>query len=253
MSTSTSNIFGHVKRRKPCRICWKPDWRSFYVKFHPLFLANLSSILTQLQNHCWKTSISIFLLPFHRRFSPHRQVSGRKQKKSGVQERGRGASTTQYDCTRRQRIPASNQEGEMIINRETIRPVSLTAPTDNFVCHCEGAGWILIEGKGVKECGCRIRAKTIRKLERIPPEYEHLRIESVAPDLKRHPRQSFVWQTVKKHPDLCYLLCGQPGAGKSAVLWALYARGRAEPPGSSDVAFRIDRGFQARRDRQLWG
>jgi hypothetical protein len=121
-------------------------------------------------------------------------------------------------------FPASNQEGEMIINRETIRPVSLTASTDNFVCHCEGTGWILIEGKGVKECGCRIRTKTIRKLERIPPEYEHLRIESVAPDLKRHPRQSFVWQTVKKHPDLCYLLCGQPGAGKSAVLWALYAR-----------------------------
>ena len=112
----------------------------------------------------------------------------------------------------------------MIINRETIRPVSLAAPTDNFVCHCEGTGWILIEGKGVKECGCRIRAKTIRKLERIPPEYEHLRIESVAPDLKRHPRQSLVWQNVKKHPDLCYLLCGQPGAGKSAVLWALYAR-----------------------------
>jgi len=121
-------------------------------------------------------------------------------------------------------FPASNQEGEMIINRETIRPVSLTAPTDNFVCHCEGTGWILIEGKGVKECSCRILAKTIRKLKRIPPEYEHLRIESVTPDLNRHPRQSFVWQTVKKHPDLCYLLCGQPGAGKSAVLWALYAR-----------------------------
>src|SRR5262249_44585854 len=120
-------------------------------------------------------------------------------------------------------FPASNQEGEMIINQETIRPVSFIASTDNFVCHCEGTGWILIEGKGAKECGCRIRAKTIRMLERIPPEYERLRIESIAPDLKRHPRQSFVWQAVKKHPDLCYLLCGQPGAGKSAVLWALYA------------------------------
>jgi len=121
-------------------------------------------------------------------------------------------------------FPASTQEGDMIMHRGTIRPVSLTISTDNFVCHCEGIGWIVIEGKGAKECGCRIRAKTIRKLERIPPEYERLRIESVAPDLKRHPRQAFVWQTVKKHPDLCYLLCGQPGAGKSAVLWALYAR-----------------------------
>ena len=82
----------------------------------------------------------------------------------------------------------------------------------------------MIGGKGVKECGCRIRAKAIRKLERIPPEYEHLRIESVAPDSKRHPMQDFVWQTVKKHPDQCYLIRGQPGAEKSAELWALYAR-----------------------------
>ena len=29
--------------------------------------------------------------------------------------------------------------------------------------------------------------------------------------------------TVKKHPDLCYLLCGRPGSGKSAFMWALYA------------------------------
>jgi len=29
--------------------------------------------------------------------------------------------------------------------------------------------------------------------------------------------------TVKKHPDLCYLLCGRPDAGKSAFMWALYA------------------------------
>ena len=111
MPTSTSNVFGHVNRRRPCRICWKPDWRSFYVKFHPLFLANLSSILTQLQNHCWKTSISIFLLPFHRRLSQHKQASGRKQRKSGAQERGRGASTTQCDCTRRQRISGVESRG----------------------------------------------------------------------------------------------------------------------------------------------
>jgi hypothetical protein len=109
------------------------------------------------------------------------------------------------------------------MHQETIRPASLTGSTDNYVCHCEGTGWILIEGKGVKECDCRVRAKTIRKLERIPPEYEHLRIESVAPDLTRHPKQAFVWQMVKEHPDQCYLICGQPGSGKSAVMWVLYA------------------------------
>ncbi len=29
MSTSTSNIFRRVNRRRPCLICGKPDWRSF--------------------------------------------------------------------------------------------------------------------------------------------------------------------------------------------------------------------------------
>src|SRR5581483_7419547 len=106
---------------------------------------------------------------------------------------------------------------------ETIRLVSLNPSTNHFVCHCQGTGWVVVEGKGAQECGCRIRAKIIRKLERIPPEYEHLRIESVAPDLKRHPKQAFVWQTVKRHPDRCYLLCGRSGVGKSAVMWALYA------------------------------
>jgi DNA replication protein DnaC len=120
-------------------------------------------------------------------------------------------------------FPAPNQEGEMIIDRETLRPTSLTASTGNSVCHCQETGWVVVEGKGAKECGCRVRAKAIRRLERIPPEYEHLRLESVALDLKRHPRQAFVWQRVKRHPEQCYLICGQPGTGKSAVMWALYA------------------------------
>jgi hypothetical protein len=29
MLTSTSNVFGRVNRRRPCRICGKPDWRSY--------------------------------------------------------------------------------------------------------------------------------------------------------------------------------------------------------------------------------
>src|SRR5215510_14913239 len=37
----------------------------------------------------------------------------------------------------------------------------------------------------------------------------------------------------------------------SCDVGALRPRGRAEPPGCSDVAARTDRGFQARRDRQL--
>src|SRR5262249_3467283 len=29
MPTSTSNVFGRVNRRRPCRICGKPDWCSY--------------------------------------------------------------------------------------------------------------------------------------------------------------------------------------------------------------------------------
>lgn len=111
----------------------------------------------------------------------------------------------------------------MIIDQKTLRPASLTAPTGSSVCHCQGTGWVVVEGKGAHECGCRVRAKTIRKLERIPPEYEHLRLECVAPNLKHHPNQAYVWQTVKRHPDRCYLISGRAGTGKSAVMWALYA------------------------------
>jgi len=93
-----------------------------------------------------------------------------------------------------------------------------------FCDECRDLGWLSIEGSGVKECYCRIQAKIRRKLERIPPEYERLRIEKVMPDLKRHPGQAFIWRTVRAHPDRCYLICGRPGAGKSAVMWALYAR-----------------------------
>jgi hypothetical protein len=91
-------------------------------------------------------------------------------------------------------------------------------------CICDGTGWILIESKGVRECGCRIRDRITRKLNRVPPEYEQIRVEKIVPDIKRHPRQAILWQTVKAHPDHCYLISGRPGAGKSAALWALYAR-----------------------------
>jgi hypothetical protein len=82
--------------------------------FNP-FLANLFSILSQSQNHWWKTPISVLLLPFHRRLSQHKQASGRKQRKSGAQERGRGASTYNLMALGAGVFPVSNQEGEMIV------------------------------------------------------------------------------------------------------------------------------------------
>jgi DNA replication protein DnaC len=91
-------------------------------------------------------------------------------------------------------------------------------------CECEGTGWRLIEGAGVRECQCRLDAKLERKLASIPTEYERLRLEEIRPNLHRHPKQAFFWRTIQAHPDRSYLICGRPGAGKSAAMWALYAR-----------------------------
>jgi hypothetical protein len=198
MPTSTSNVFLRVNRRRPCRICGKPDWRSYYVEFQPFFLPIFFPSSLKLRIIGGKSQSAFFSCLFssgsHSTDKPlveNKESEGRRsvngsQVPRKVMTLGAGV------------FPASNQEDDMIMHRATIRPVSLIASTDNSVCHCEGTGWILIEGKGLKECDCRIREKTIRKLERIPPEYERLRIESVAPDLKRHPRQSFVWQAERR-------------------------------------------------------
>lgn len=85
-------------------------------------------------------------------------------------------------------------------------------------------GWLQVEGRGVKECRCRLEERTARKLARTPIEYESLRLEEIEPDIKRHPKQTLLWQTVRAWPDHCYLVCGRGGAGKSAVMWSLYRR-----------------------------
>jgi hypothetical protein len=79
-----------------------------------------------------------------------------------------------------------------------------------------------MNGRRVKEPRCRIQARTTRKLSRIPPEYEHLRLESVAPDVTRHPGQPVVWRAVRSRPESSYPICGGSGAGKTAVLWGPY-------------------------------
>jgi hypothetical protein len=63
---------------------------------------------------------------------------------------------------------------------------------------CRDLGLIFINGHGVKECNCQVRARIARRLERIAPEYDGLRLEDVTPDLNRHPRQAQIWKTVKK-------------------------------------------------------
>ncbi|MCI0390531.1 MAG: hypothetical protein MOB07_17440 [Acidobacteria bacterium] len=112
----------------------------------------------------------------------------------------------------------------MVTLQHATRSNSLPNSTCTPVCNCEATGWLLVEGRGVRECSCRAQARLKRKLEQIPSEYERLRLEEIAPDLKRHPKQALIWRIIKIHPDHSYLICGRSGAGKSAVMWVLYRR-----------------------------
>lgn len=89
---------------------------------------------------------------------------------------------------------------------------------------CDDLGWDLTNALGVRECSCRVQARIRRKLRRVPPEYEGICLEEIMPDLKRHPEQAFVWETVKNNPDSCYLVCGRSGSGKTTILQSLYTR-----------------------------
>ena len=103
--------------------------------------------------------------------------------------------------------------------------VSSTLATVSSLCHeCRGIGWIFIEGRGVKACRCRVQAVVDAQLARIPPEYEHLRLDGIKPAPARHRKQAPLWKAVRKNPDGCYLICGPSGAGKSALIWVLYRR-----------------------------
>jgi hypothetical protein len=89
-----------------------------------------------------------------------------------------------------------------------------------FCNECRELGWIPIEGRGSKKCKCRAHTR----LEQIPPLYEGLRLETMTPDLRCHPKQGVVLETVRNNPDACYFICGRPGAGKTFILHALHAR-----------------------------
>jgi hypothetical protein len=45
----------------------------------------------------------------------------------------------------------------------------------------------------------------------------------MTPDLRRHPKQGMVLETVRNNPDASYFICGRPGAVKTSILQALHA------------------------------
>lgn len=82
-------------------------------------------------------------------------------------------------------------------------------------------GWIET-GAGLKPCDCR-RQKADRKLlARIPPEYRSLSLETIKPDVERHPAQARVIPFLKVNPERSYYFSGRFGCGKTLFGWVLY-------------------------------
>lgn len=114
---------------------------------------------------------------------------------------------------------------EQLKNLESARPHRFKAPEELFTCPtCSDIGWVVIESKGAKLCECLKAAKRQRLLDRIPPEYRGLDLETIEPDLSRHEGQASLIAALRKDPDMSLLLAGRGGTGKSMVGWLLYKR-----------------------------
>src|SRR5262245_7575000 len=111
MPTSTSNVFGRVSRRRPCRICGKTDWCSFYVEFQPFFSQSFFRPPLNLRTIGRKHRSAFFSFLFiggsHNTDNP--PVENKKERGAGAWT---GASATQRDGARRRRISGSESRGE---------------------------------------------------------------------------------------------------------------------------------------------
>jgi DNA replication protein DnaC len=101
-------------------------------------------------------------------------------------------------------------------------------PQDAYDCEpCSDTGWVYVfgdEGKnlGVKPCECLLRRMRQIEVNRIPPRYRKLSIETIFPQPSRHPTQARVIANLKAQPSSSYLFLGRNGCGKSQFGWVLY-------------------------------
>lgn len=98
---------------------------------------------------------------------------------------------------------------------------------------CQNTGWTLIVGKGAKVCDCALgravrerQGNALRELpvNVVPRRYEGFRIETLAPDLARHPKQESLLAMLREDPHTSLVMYGANsfGTGKSLIGWALY-------------------------------
>lgn len=87
---------------------------------------------------------------------------------------------------------------------------------------CDGGGWVLVVGEGVKPCQCLVNQKRKRALDRIPSLYRSLRLETIQPNPARHAEQAAVIAAMRQSPESSFVFFGRNGCGKSLFGWLLY-------------------------------
>jgi DNA replication protein DnaC len=61
-------------------------------------------------------------------------------------------------------------------------------------------------------------------LAKIPVEYRGLDLDTISPDLAKHPKQGSLLELVKADPGASLMLSGKNGCGKTLVGWLMYRR-----------------------------
>lgn len=80
----------------------------------------------------------------------------------------------------------------------------------------------VVPGKGARKCECRKPAILARRLDVIPARYRGVTLDATEPNATYHAKQAAALRLMRECPGDSYVLAGDPGAGKTHFMWALY-------------------------------
>jgi len=80
---------------------------------------------------------------------------------------------------------------------------------------------MIIDDGVARRCDCWHVARRQAFFDLVPREFLGSRLDNAKPDLRRHPRQGEMLQTIREDPFASYMFVGPNGAGKSFAAWLL--------------------------------
>lgn len=90
----------------------------------------------------------------------------------------------------------------------------------SFSCdHCFDTGKEFLESEGARPCPACIKRG---RIARIPERFIDASLDRLQPLTAKHARQPEVLAFMRNEPEKSYFLAGNPGTGKTLLMWALY-------------------------------